>query len=155
MSCGNPKLWISLGRQSILKLGRRWQGRNKYQILALSGDFPLNHNKTKCKMCPNNNHGKGIKAIPRQNPNLRGSQAESRQAKPIWMASSQSGGQKAPLLVTTWKLRVGLPCSKSLRKNLEAPKETPETSKAGSVAPIFHQTQQSVPFRGKLSKPNR
>ena len=28
----------------------------KHICLKLSGDFPLNHNEQKCKMCPNNNH---------------------------------------------------------------------------------------------------
>ena len=35
------------------------EGEQQFKFQQLSGDFPLNHNKQKCKMFPNNNHDKG------------------------------------------------------------------------------------------------
>ena len=32
------------------------EGGQKIKFQQLSGDFPLNHNKQKCTMAPNNNH---------------------------------------------------------------------------------------------------
>ena len=40
----NSKTWLTL------------EGEPKFDYLQLCGDFPLNHNKQKCKMFPNNHH---------------------------------------------------------------------------------------------------
>ena len=44
------------GRKTRQRLGGRWKGSKFWFYSQFSGNFPLNHNKQTCNICPNNNH---------------------------------------------------------------------------------------------------